>query len=65
MTELAQKVLHIMKNANGKNSFSKTEFKEYDISAEDAESALKELEKNGYVYIYKTYISGTPSYRLS
>ena len=42
MTELAEKVLRIMKTAEGKSSFSKTEFKEYDISLDDAESALKD-----------------------
>ena len=64
MTELAEKVLRIMKTAEGKRSFSKTEFKEYDISPDDAESALKELKENGHIYIHKTYASGMLAYKL-
>ena len=65
MSELAQKVLEIMQTAEGKSSFSRTEFKEYNISADDAESALKELEKLGLVHNASKYVSGTPSYKLS
>lgn len=65
MTELAQKVLKLIQTAEGKSSFSKTEFKEYGISADDAETVLKELEESGHIYKDSTYISGTPSYKLS
>ena len=64
MTELAEKVLHIMQTVEGKSSFSKTEFSEYNISVDEAESALKELEKLGLIRNASKYVSGTPSYKL-
>lgn len=65
MTELASKVLEIMRTAESKSSFSKTEFKEYGISVYDAETALMELESNGLIHNESKYVNGTQSYKLS
>ncbi len=65
MTDLANKVLHIMQTAEGKTSFSRSEFAKYGIPELNAEAALNELEASGRIFAVEIYASGAKAYKLS
>lgn len=64
MSELSRKVLEILQANFGNSSFTISELISKGVSKAEVTTAIKELEENGYIYVEKTYVNGTPAYAL-
>lgn len=66
MTSLSEKALKVLQADFGNSSFTCSELISKGFSNAEATAIIKDLEENGYIYIYieKTYVSGTPAYAL-
>lgn len=64
MTSLSEKALKVLQADFGNSSFTCSELISKGFSNAEATAIIKDLEENDYIYIEKTYVSGTPAYAL-
>ncbi len=64
MTNLSKKALEVLQADFGRSSFTCSELVSKGFSNAEATAIIKDLEENGYIYVEKTYVSGTPAYTL-
>lgn len=64
MTSLSEKALEILQADFENSSFIISKLIEKGFSNAEATAVIKELEENGYIYVKKIYVSGTPAYAL-
>lgn len=64
MDNESKKLLEILKTQANK-SFTSSELSKFGYSKTEAESILIRLEESGAIYVEKTYINGSKSYKLS
>lgn len=64
MTNLSKKALEVLQADFGRSSFTCSELISKGFSNAEATAIIKDLEENGYIYVEKTYVNGTPAYTL-